>query len=267
MVEPKPSPHALANLRRNLALADRQGSPSIPVGIPALDAALGGGIATGAVHEIAAARESEIPAATAFAAPLAAATRGPVVWISEEMALIESGIPYGPGLDEFGLAPERLIAVTVPKRSEVLWAMEEALRHRAGAVIAEVRGSLDPISSRRLSLAAGRGHSVAIVLRSTPDAGAGAAVTRFLVSAAPSGEPCSASAMRGPGFPRLDVQLMRNRRGALGAWVLEWNYVERRFCAPADCEPLAQTALHRPGEASLPRRGRVAPSEARRRVG
>ena len=35
-----------------------------------------------------------------------------MLWVAEDMALAESGIPYGPGLDDLGLAPERLVAVT-----------------------------------------------------------------------------------------------------------------------------------------------------------
>src|SRR5205809_757933 len=109
-----PAPHGvLANLRRALALEFPQitaDKSALAFGIPSLDAALGGGLATGALHEIAAAREAEIPAATGFALILAARNRGPVVWIAEDMALAENGAPYGAGLEDLGLAPERLTA-------------------------------------------------------------------------------------------------------------------------------------------------------------
>ena len=243
-------PGALACLRKVLALA---------LGIPSLEAALGGGLAAGALHEIAAAREAEIPAATGFALILAARHPGPVVWIAEDMALAENGAPYGPGLDELGLAPERLIAVTAAKSRDVLWAMEEALASvggSPGAVIGEIRGSIDLTATRRLSLAAGRGRGLALLLRSTPGAEASAAATRFLVGAAPPGPAgppgaCAASQKMafGPGPPRFSVRLLRNRRGPLGEWMLEFDRVEQRF-APADREPVAETARDRPRQAA-----------------
>src|SRR5215470_3263009 len=65
---------------------------------------------------------------------------------------IENGAPYGPGLDDLGLAPERLVTVAAAKSRDVLWAMEEALRCRAvGTVIGEIRSAdrLDLSASRR----------------------------------------------------------------------------------------------------------------------
>src|SRR5262249_53327359 len=94
--------HVLARLRQALALESGQsaGDSRLPLGIPSLDAALGGGLAAKALHEIAAAGEAEIPAATGFALILAACNPGPLVWIAEDMAFAENGAPYGPGLEE-----------------------------------------------------------------------------------------------------------------------------------------------------------------------
>ena len=253
---PAPQDGVLANLRRALApefpqiTADKS---ALAFGIPSLDAALGGGLATGALHEIAAAREAEIPAATGFALILAARNQGPLVWIAEDMALAENGAPYGPGLEDLGLAPERLIAVKAAKSRDVLWAMEEALGSAAGgpgAVLGEIRGGIDPTATRRLALAAGRGRALALLLRSAPANDASAAATRFLVGAAPSRPLSGAIPMAfGPGPPRFCVRLARNRRGPLGAWMLEFDGVEQRFNAPADREPVAETALDRPRQA------------------
>ncbi len=263
-----PAPHGvLANLRRALALEFPQitaDKSALAFGIPSLDAALGGGLATGALHEIAAAREAEIPAATGFALILAARNRGPVVWIAEDMALAENGAPYGAGLEDLGLAPERLIAVRAAKSRDVLWAMEEALAGAGGpgpgAVIGEIRTGIDFLATRRLSFAAGRGRALALLLRSTPANEPSAAATRFLVGAAPSRPSSGAIPMAcGPGPPRFCVRLTRNRRGPLGAWMLEFDRVEQRCNAPADREPVAETALDRPRRAlTLPWRGRVA---------
>jgi protein ImuA len=196
--------------------------------VPPIDGALGGGFARAALHEIAAARESAIAAASGFALALAARAGDAraVLWIAEDMGLIENGAPYGPGLDDLDLAPERLVTVAAAKSRDVLWAMEEALRCRAvGAVVGEIRTQrLDLRASRRLSLAAGRRGVCAFLLRTAPGAEASAAATRWVVATAPS----SASAAC-PGPPRVSVQLIRNRRGPVGSWVLEWNRVEQRF--------------------------------------
>ena len=193
-VSPASRGNVLAGLREALALGNPQGAGAIAFGIPSLDAALGGGLAKGALHEIAAVRAAEIPAATGFALILAVHGRGPVVWIAEDMALAEYGAPYGPGLEELGLAPERLIAVQAAKSRDVLWAMEEALGSPGGAgalgaVIGEVRGGIDFLGTRRLSLAAGRSSSLAVLLRGTPANEPSAAATRLLVGAAPSCPP------------------------------------------------------------------------------
>ena len=255
-----PQHGGVARLRRRLGALEEAQNPGkslLPFGIPSLDAALGGGLVTGALHEIAAARETEIPAATGFTLALAARTEGPLVWIAEDMAIWESGAPYGPGLFALGLAPERLIAVAAAKSRDVLWAMEEALACGAGAVLGEIRGLIDFTASRRLSLAAGKGRALALLLRSAPGPDASAAATRFIVGAAPAAS--SRAMVIGPGPPRFSLQLRRNRRGHLGAWVLEWNCVEQRFNASADREPVAQAARDRPRQAAtLPWRGRVA---------
>jgi protein ImuA len=247
----------LANLRRALTPEFPQitaGQGVLAFGIPSLDAALGGGLATGALHEVAAAREAEIPAATGFALILAARNQGPLVWIAEDMALAENGAPYGPGLENLGLAPERLIAVKAAKSRDVLWAMEEALAGAAGgsgAVLGEIRGGVDLTATRRLALAAGRGRALALLLRSAPANDASAAATRLLVGAAPSRPLSGATPMAfGPGPPRFCVRLVRNRRGPLGAWMLEFDRVQQRFNAPADREPVAETALDRPRQAA-----------------
>jgi protein ImuA len=225
---------------------------AIPLGIPAIDAALGGGLARGALHEIAAARETEIAAATGFALAVAMldsravprAGRGVVLWIAEDMALAESGAPYGPGLDDNGMAPERLVVVAAARAREVLWAMEEALRCRAvGAVIGEVRSArIEAVATRRLSLAAAGTSALALLLRAAPGEEPSAAATRWIVSAARSG-----AITHGVGPPRLAVHLARNRRGHLGAWIVECHRVEQRLIlAPADPQPVAGAAFDRP---------------------
>ena len=225
-------------------------SGAIPFGIAPIDQALGGGLARAALHEIAASGERAIPAATQFALGLACHAREPraVIWIAEDMGLFENGAPYGPGLDDLGLPPERLVMITAAKPRDVLWAMEEALRCRAvGAVIGEVRGArLDLVASRRLSLAAGHRDACALLLRTAPGMDASAAATRWII-----GPARSRATAAGPGPPRLSVHLTRNRRGPVGSWLVEWNRVERRFdLAPSVSEPVADAARDRPHRAA-----------------
>lgn len=208
-----------------------------------------GAVALAALNEIAAARESDIAAATGFVLPLCAWAAGgrATVWIAEDMALAENGAPYGPGLDAFGLLPERLIRIAVANAREVPWAMEEALRGRGvGAVIGELRGGgIGLTASRRLSLAAGRDGATAFLLRASPSLEPLAAVTRWVISAAPSTHGFGQN--YGPGPPRLSVRLARNRRGNGGSWLLEWNSDGQRFdIAAADRQPVAEAACDRP---------------------
>jgi protein ImuA len=240
--------HALKNSIRSLE--PDTGSGAIPFGIGPIDDALGGGLAGAALHEVAASGESAVPPATQFVLGIAsrAAESRAVVWIAEEMGHVENGVPYGPGLDDLGLPPERLVMISAAKPRDVLGAMEEALRCRAvGAVIGEIRSArLDLVASRRLSLAAGHCDACAFLLRTAPGADASAAATRWIVGAARSGATAA-----GPGPPRLFVELMRNRRGPVGSWSVEWNRVERRFdLAPSLSQPVADAARDRPHRAA-----------------
>jgi protein ImuA len=240
-------------------------------GTPVIDAALGGGLGGGTLHEIAAAREAEVPAASGFALALAARRmRGApapignscgarndgrpvsvptsgrnVFWIAEDLSLAENGALYGPGLDETGIAPERLITVAAPCARDVLWTMEEALRCRAvGMVIGEMRPrGIDQVATRRLALAAAAGNALGIILYAAPDDAPSAAVTRWIIGAASS---LDAERSHDVGSPRFLARLVRNRRGLLGTWIVEWNSVEQRFELATHSEPVAGATFDRP---------------------
>ncbi len=302
----------LQALQKTAGIED--GAGALPLGIAAIDAALGGGLARGALHEIAAPGEAQLAAATGFALGLSAlrddaraansssplpwgevgAPTGPArlgrlddrlrapgeglrlienhlpphptslrsvdlspqgrgerkksfVWIAEDMALIESGAPYGPGLDQFGLAPEQLLTVGVAHRRDLLWAMEEALRCRAvHAVIGELRhGALDAVAVRRLSLAATNSGALALLLRSAPATDASTAATRWIVGAAPS-LPCPGGGGEEENRPRFATHLIRNRRGPRGSWILQWSDIDERFVLATPAQPVAMPALDRP---------------------
>lgn len=215
----------------------------LPLGIGGIDATLGGGLARGALHEISAAGEAHLAAATGFTLGLASSARH-LLWIAEDMALAESGVPYGPGLDLFKLKPERLVTAAVAHRRDLLWAMEEALHCRAlGAVIGELRhGAIDAIAVRRLSLAATASGTLALLLRAQPADEASTAATRWIVGAAPSDE----DKTFGPGAPRFAAHLIRNRRGPLGSWILEWRDNDERFVLATHAQPVAAPFPDRP---------------------
>ena len=239
----------IAQLRQRLQAL--QGPPRIedggvlPFGIAAIDTMLGGGLMRGALHEIAASAEAHSAAATGFALGLAAlGKRRSLLWITEEMARAESGAPHGAGLDAFGLAPERLVTVSVTHRRDLLWGMEEALRCRAvGVVIGEMRaGKIDAIAVRRLSLAAGESGALALLLRAAPPTDSSTAATRWIVGSAPSSVTRNDEEIK----PRLAAHLVRNRRGATGSWILEWSDSDERFILATHAQPVAAPAFDRP---------------------
>jgi protein ImuA len=222
---------SLRALQKPAGIADGPGA--LPLGIVAIDATLGGGLTRGALHEIAAAGEAHVGAAAGFALGLApSGTR--LVWIAEDMALVESGAPYGPGLEAFGLRPENLLTVAAAHTRDLLWAMEEALRCRTvAAVIGELRhGAIDPVAVRRLSLAAAQSGALALLLRGSPPRDASTAATRWIVGAAP--HDCFA------------VRLTRNRRGPLSAWMLQWSDDDERFVPATHAQPVAAPTADRP---------------------
>jgi protein ImuA len=211
---------------------DGQARP-LPLGIATIDTTLGGGLARGALHEIAAAGEAHVAVAAGFALGLMPPDVR-LVWIAEDMALAESGAPYGPGLDAFGLRPEKLLTVAAAHGRDLLWAMEEALRCRAvGTVIGELRhGEIDSVAVRRLSLAASASGALALLLRASPPHDASTAATRWIVSAAL--------------HESFTVRLTRNRRGPRGAWTLQWSTNDERFVFAAHAQPVAAPAADRP---------------------
>lgn len=248
-MEPDTLRQYLARLQKPVGIAG--GPAGLPLGIPAVDDVLGGGLLRGALHEIAAVSEAHLPAATGFALGLAALAESNkhLAWIAEDMAFTESGAPYGAGLHAFGLSPQRLLAVAVADRYDLMGAMEEALHCRAvGAVIGEVRhGTLDSVAVRRLSLAAGDSGALAFLLRAQPAHDASTAATRWTVQAAPSASIAKISDHRFEfGAPRFVARLTRNRRGPSASWILEWRNPDDRFVLATHAEPVAAPSRHRP---------------------
>lgn len=205
-----------ARLRRLAA-----GSPAngrLILGFPPIDATLGGGLACGALHEIAAVDNSA--AATGFAAlllgRLSAASGRPVLWMP-------AGDLYAPGLLRFGLDPARLILADFRRPATLLRGLEEALRCRGLAAVVAESDAVDLTESRRLQLAAEAGGVTGILLRRRPAREASVAVTRWQVwSATTLGR-----------APRWRLSLIRCRGGRTGDWVLEGAHETGGFAVAA----------------------------------
>ncbi|BCP51586.1 hypothetical protein K32_02030 [Kaistia sp. 32K] len=202
-----------------------------------VDAALGGGLARGALHEIHAATGADNIAASGFslALALAAAPAGrPIVWIRQDYAAQEGGGLHGDGLAALGLDPAALILVRLRDSLAVLRAGGEAARCAAlGAVIVEPWGepkALDLTVQRRFQLAAEASGVTVFLLRPGARPMPGGAETRWQVAAGPA----TPLAMNAPGHPTFDLTLLRHRHGPPGGpWRLEWNRDEKLFKPPA----------------------------------
>jgi protein ImuA len=193
----------------------------------ALDRALKGGLGRGALHEIVAASPGDAPAACGFALALAArfaaalGQAAPIVWIVEDHAKAETGMPYAPGLAAHGIDPARLVVVATATGQDSFWAMEEALKcTTVAAVVGEIwrLKAYDLAASRRLVLAAQKSGTPGLLV---PAGAAGrvdrlssAARTRFEVKAIPGQHGASAGGRTPlPGLAAWAVRIARIRAG------------------------------------------------------
>jgi len=226
----------MARLRR--AIAEIEAEASRPSERPArrlpfaraFDSALGGGLADDALHEIAPARPQDGAAAMGFALALAARfinhRPASALIIGEGFAAEESGALYGPGLVAHGLTLSRLVFVRAPDAALALWAMEEALKCGAPAVVVGEIWSLKGYSlaaSRRLLLAARKGRTPALLILASAYGQAerlsSAAETRFEIAAAPSAATPAAAGLDLPGPFACGARLIKARLARAGPFV------------------------------------------------
>lgn len=201
----------------------------LPFGVPAIDARLpDGGLALGALHEVAGGGNGAIDGAAAlFAAGIATRTRGRVLWCVTRQDL------FAPALAQAGLEPDRVIYVEAGDEKAVLACFEEGLRQHSGlgAVVAEVE-RLSMTASRRLQLAAEGSGAIGIAVRRLPAflhmrgrsadaydffAQPTAAVTRWRVGALPS----VPLPVTGVGRARWRLDLARCRGGEAACFDVE----------------------------------------------
>ncbi|MFG1294292.1 ImuA family protein [Xanthobacter variabilis] len=231
--------------------ADAWGRPAaepsrLPLGVREVDAALGGGLSCGALHELAGMPGEEGPLvafAVGLAARAAAGLRRPVLLACQEVAEWEAGRLYGPGLAALGLPPEALLLVRVRKPQDVLFVMEEGLKCAGlSAVLGEFLSPVPEVltATRRLALAVQGSPRLGLMLRHKADPSPCAALTRWRISTLPSP---AADGFGGLGAPCFLARLTRNRFGPTGEWRLMFH---TGVFQPA------------PGERSGHERGRVA---------
>jgi protein ImuA len=244
----------LASLRGNIERIESHGDAYMPgrvaLGHADADATLQGGLALGAVHEVFTEAGRQSAAATGFVAGLAgrAAARRPLVWVRQDFAEIESGALSMSGLAELGLDPRLLVTVRAADVDSALRTAADALACDAlGAVVLEVWGQarqFDLVASRKLTLAAQASGVTCLLLRMAAEPLPSTAETRWIVRAAHSPP---ASLWSAWGAPVFDAQLVRNRHGPVGRWIMEWKCDECLFFEPAAYpQPVAAAPAHRP---------------------
>jgi protein ImuA len=206
---------------------------SLPFGVAEIDERLpGGGLALGALHEVAGGGNGAVDGAAAalFAAGIAARTKGKILWCVTRQDL------FAPAFAQVGLAPGRVIYVEAGDEKTLLACFEDGLRHGGlGPVVAEV-ARLSMTASRRLQLAAEGSGTLALAVRrwrrQTEAADFGqptASVTRWRVSALPS----AALPVPGIGRSRWLLELIRCRAGESADFEVEACDGKGRLAVPS----------------------------------
>ncbi|WP_145200270.1 ImuA family protein [Sphingobium sp. B2] len=227
----------LAELRERIARiesGERRSRGVLPFGLEAVDRKVpGGGLALGALHEVAGGGNGSVhgAAASLFAAGIAARTSGQVLWCVTRADL------FAPALSQAGLHPDRVIYAEVGDEKAVLACMEEGLRHGGLSAVVGELARLPMVASRRLQLCAEESGTIALAIRrwrrmvEAADFGQPtASVTRWRTSAMPS----APLPVPGVGRARWLVELIRARAGECADFQLEACDEQGRLALPAD---------------------------------
>ena len=206
----------------------------LPFGVAAIDQVLpGGGLALGALHEVAGGGNGAIDGAAAalFVAGIAARTTGKILWCLTRQDL------FAPAISQAGLLPGRVIYVEAGDEASVLACCEEGLRYGGlGAVVGEV-AKLSMTASRRLQLAAENSGAIGIAIRrwrrqtEATDFGMPTASTsRWRVSVLPS----APLPVPGVGRARWRLELLRVKAGEGTDFEVEACDEKGRIALPAN---------------------------------
>ena len=171
----------------------------------------------GAVHEFLHTQQEDIAATMGFVSVLLSSImRGQrtVLWISSQQNI------FPPALTSFGIAPERVIFLTLKKQKQILWAMEEALKCSALAAVVAITDELSFTTSRRLQLAVESSMVTGFVIRPhQKNLSTTSCVTRWQIKHLPT---VAVDDLPGVGFPRWNIELLKVRNGKPGSWQVEW---------------------------------------------
>jgi protein ImuA len=202
----------------------------LPFGIREIDERLpGGGLAYGALHEVAGGGAGTVDGAAAalFTAGIAARSKGKVLWCLTRPDL------FFPGISQAGLHPDRVIFCESDKEEDVLASMEEGLSFGGLAAVVGELVRLPMTASRRLQLAAERTGTMGLVVRrwrrqtEASDYGSPtASTTRWRVSVLPS----EALPVAGVGRARWLAELMRVKAGECAEFELGACDAKGRVC-------------------------------------
>lgn len=234
------SPWSLSRLKRQLERLEPRRAPASAdhavLGHAAIDAALGGGIGRGRLHELFV-EQGDVGSGTGLAAlfGLCVGQGKPLLWLRSEAMQKRSGHIHATGLNELGIDPANLLMVIAPDDAALLHASAEAARCRGlGAILVEAWGpmrALDLTATRRLMLALEASGTTLFIMRIDADPAPSAADTRWRVAAAPS----IALEADAPGASLFEVELLRRRAGPpAGPWRLEWDRDRLCFRNPVD---------------------------------
>ena len=227
----------LAELRERIARiesGERRSRCVLPFGLEAVDRRVpGGGLALGALHEVAGGGNGAVhgAAASLFAAGIAARTSGQILWCVTRADL------FAPALSQAGLHPDRVIYAEVGDEKAVLACMEEGLRHGGLSAVVGELARLPMVASRRLQLCAEESGTIALAIRrwrgiaeATDFGQPTASVTRWRITALPS----APLPVPGVGRARWLVELIRARAGECADFELEACDEQGRLALPAD---------------------------------
>jgi protein ImuA len=183
--------------------AARVAVPSIPTGFPALDALLpGGGWPRGALTEILPEREG-IGELSLLAPALARLSREDL-WLA---FIAPPYLPYAPALAATGIDLARVVMVRPEKSSDILWAMEQALRFGSCSAVLAWPPFLTERGARRLQLAAEAGGGWGVYFSpATPATAPSPAALRLALSPA-RGKPAEGGAVPAGVARRCDPEV------------------------------------------------------------
>jgi protein ImuA len=226
----------------------------VALGHPEADHALQGGLARAAIHEVFC-EGRQGTAATGFVTGLAGrvTARRPLLWVRQDFSAMEAGALSMSGFAELGLDPRRVVMVRAADVESALRTSADALACDAlGAVVLELWGEtrqFDLVASRKLTLAAQASGVTGLLLRMAAQPLPSTAETRWMLRAAHSPPGAMWSAW---GAPRFDAELVRNRHGPVGRWIMEWKCDECLFSEPSSySQPVAATPAHRSHQAGV----------------